>query len=55
MDVRDPSSEVSQVFAFFLPSIALLPAGLLAAVGTGIMIRNRRAEEDKKYRELKFQ
>jgi hypothetical protein len=42
------------VFAFFLPSIALLPAGLVAAVGSGIYIRSRRAQEDRRYRELRF-
>jgi len=42
------------VFAFFVPTIALLPAGLIAAIGSGIFIRSRRAEVDRQYRELKF-
>jgi hypothetical protein len=42
------------VFAFFLPSITLLPAGLVLAIGSGIFIRSRRAQEDRRYRELKF-
>jgi hypothetical protein len=43
------------MYAFFLPSITLLPAGLVLAVGSGIFIRSRRAQEDRRYRELKFQ
>jgi len=42
------------LFAFFLPSITLLPAGLVLAVGSGIYIRSRRAQVDRQYRELRF-